>query len=108
MVPCEQKEDIEKLFSLDEKRSEKFHEIEKRQIEIHGIVIETKKKIENGITHKIEKTHDIVTRLEPVIEHHEKVINNIETMGWWISRMLLASLVGVLFWAISKGFSAKV
>jgi hypothetical protein len=108
MTPCDQKENIEKLFDLNEARAEKLHTIELRQIEIQGLVLETKKKIENGITHKIDKTHDIVIKLEPIIAHHDKVVNNIETMGWWISRILLASLIGVLFWAISKGFMPKV
>ena len=106
--PCTEKDNIAKLFDFHEVKMEKLHNMELRQISIQGDVAEIKGKINNGMTIQINKVHDIVTELAPVIKHHETVIANIENMGWWLSRIFFTALAGVLIWAISKGFMPHV
>lgn len=107
--PCTEKSNIAKLFEYHEGKVEKLHAIELRQIEIQGNVSAIKKTIENGMSTEIKKTHDVVTRIEPIIAHHAMVITNIETMGWWISRGIIAALVGsvvgLILWAASNGYT---
>ena len=88
--PCSEKETIS--------------ELKVRQAEIAGDVKAVREKIYNGMSAKIDKTHDVMTRLEPIIAHHATVVSNIENMGWWLSRITLTAVIGVIFWAVSKGF----
>jgi len=92
------------LTSLQVKQAE----IQGQVNTISGDTAYLRKRIDNGISCKIDNMHETVVKLQPVIEHHAKVINNIEMMGWWLSRGVLAAVIGVVFWAVSKGYLPKI
>lgn len=104
MNPCEQKDNIETLYRLSSANKDKLHEMEVRQMEIAGNVSHIKSRIENGMSTTIHSMDEKLTLLLPKIEHHTKVIGKIEDIGWWISKGLLISLIGVLVWAASHGW----
>ena len=99
--PCKQ-EPV--LTTLQVKQAE----IQGQVTGIVGDVSYLRKRIDNGISTKIDSMHDVVTRLQPIIDHHAKVVNNIEMMGWWLSRGVMAVVIGVVFWAVSKGYIPKI
>lgn len=120
--PCEQKDNISKLYDLQNKNAEKLHIVENRQIEIAGDVRHIKGRIDNGMSHTIARMSEILARLEPIIEkheaavasldahhvvaqseHHAKVVGKIEDIGWWVSKLVIAALLIVLVWAIANG-----
>ena len=79
-----------------------------RQAEIAGDVSHIKAKIDNGMSHTIADIHSILTDLKPRIEHHASIVKRIEDFGWlisrWVTTSLVCSLIGLIIWAISKGF----
>ena len=95
--------ETDRLTSLQVKQAE----IQGQVNAVADSVAYVRKRIDNGISTRIESTHDIVLKLEPIIAHHAKVVHNIEMMGWWLSRGVLAAVIGVVFWAVSKGYAAK-
>jgi hypothetical protein len=83
-----------------------------RQAEIAGDVQHIKQKIDNGITHSIQRIDENLINLKPIIEHHADIVKRIEDFGWLISRTvtsgILAVLAGLVIWAIGKGFMPKI
>ena len=102
--PCEQKENIEKLFTFHDDKMKQLHTMEVRQTEIQGDVRHIKTRIDNGMSHTITNLNNLLTKLEPVIAHHSKIVSKIEDVGWWISKGLIIALIGVMIWAASHGW----
>lgn len=78
--------------------------MELRQVEIQGDVSHIKSRIDNGMSHTISNLNTLLTKLEPIIAHHDKIVNKLEDIGWWISKGLIGALIGVLIWAASHGW----
>lgn len=104
MEPCSQKDNIEKLFEFHDAKMAKLQTMEVRQAEIQGDVRHIKTRIDNGMSHTIANLNTLLTKLEPIIAHHAKVVSKIEDIGWWISKGLLFGIVGVMIWAIANGW----
>jgi hypothetical protein len=83
-----------------------------RQAEIAGDVAHIKAKIDNGITHSIRRIDENLVELKPIIEHHADIVKRIEDFGWlisrWVTTAVLSVLVGLVIWAIGKGFLPKI
>jgi hypothetical protein len=71
---------------------------------LKGDVSHVKGRIDNGMSKTISEIHDMITALKPKIEHHASVIKRIEDAGWAMAYMFGALLLGVVIWAIGKGF----
>jgi len=102
--PCSQKDNIEKLFEFHDTKMKELSDIKVKQAEIHGTVNHIAGRIDNGMSHTIASLNTLLTKLEPVIAHHENIISKIEDIGWWISKGLLFGIVGVIIWAIANGW----
>jgi hypothetical protein len=102
--PCDQKDNIEKLFDFHDEKMKQLNVIEVRQAEIQGDVRHIKSRIDNGMSHTIANLNNLLIKLEPIIAHHSKIVSKIEDVGWWISKGLLMALLGVLIWAASHGW----
>jgi hypothetical protein len=78
-----------------------------KQAEIAGEVSHIKTRLDNGMSHTIQRMDQNLTKILPIIEHHASIIKRIEDVGWLISRWLGAGLVmlilAVVAWALSKG-----
>ena len=83
-----------------------------KQAEIAGDVAHIKARIDNGMSHTIQRMDGNLTKLMPIIEHHADIVRRVEDFGWLISRSLaaglLVSVLGLLVWAITKGFVPKI
>lgn len=99
--PCEQRDKIEAITG-------KMQAMEVRQVEIQGDVKHIKTRIDNGMSHTIASLNALLTKLEPIINHHARIIGKIEDIGWWISKavvtFLVAALIGLAVWAIASGW----
>ena len=111
MEPCSEKDNIAKLFNFHDEKMKKLHEMELRQVNIQGDVTHIKTRIDNGMSHTIEDIHKSLTEIAPVIQHHSNIVRRIEDFGWLISRWVVTGIVttvlGLIVWAISKGFMSK-
>lgn len=105
---CTQKDNIEKLFNFHEDKMKKLQEMEVRQVEIQGDVKHIKARLDNGMSHTIHNLDQMLTKLEPTIAHHSKIVSKIENIGWTLSTTLVISLLGLLGWAIAHGFKLKL
>ena len=110
--PCEQIEAINQSREKAELQQEKLHVMEVRQVEIQGDVKHIKGRIDNGMSNTIANLNTLLTKLEPVINHHAKIVSKIEDIGWWISKSLIVflvgALIGVLIWAVANGFKPSL
>jgi hypothetical protein len=79
-----------------------------RQAEIGGDVAHIKSRIDNGMSETISDIHDNVTHIVPIIEHHSSVIKRIEDAGWGLAYVAGGLILGVVAWAIGKGFIPKL
>ena len=101
---CNQKDNIKKLFEFHDQKMDKLQEMEVRQVEIQGDVKHIKSRLDNGMSHTIHNLDQVITKLEPVIGHHADIIKRIEGIGWTLSTALILTLVGLIGWAVTKGF----
>jgi hypothetical protein len=110
--PCEQKENIAKLFDCHTTAKEKLHDMELRQITIQGDVTHIKTRIDNGMSHTIAEMHQWLAELKPQIKHHADIVQRVEDFGWWISKsvgvVVLACVIGIAVWAIANGWTPKL
>ena len=102
--PCSEKENIKKLFEYHEEKMKQLNQIEVRQVRIAGDVEHIKGRIDNGMSHTLANMNQLLTELGPTIKHHATVISRIEGIGWTLSTALVLTLVGLIGWAITKGF----
>jgi hypothetical protein len=107
MNPCEQKENIENLYKLAAANKDRIHGMEVRQVEIQGDVKHVKTRLDNGISHTIASLNNLLTKLEPVINHHARIVAKIEDIGWWMSKILIAAVLLIIVWAASNGWKFK-
>jgi predicted nucleic acid-binding protein len=112
MEPCAKADEIHEIKLKLESRDSALTEMRVKQVEIAGDVAHVKTRIDNGMSHTIARIDANLTALKPVIEHHADIIKRIEDFGWLISRWLGTSVVlgllGVIIWAITKGFVPKL
>jgi hypothetical protein len=108
MHPCEQKEEIKAIKDKLDTRDVVLSDLKVKQAEIAGDVSHIKTRIDNGMSHTIKDIHERLVAIAPVIEHHASIVKRIEDFGWLISRWVTTGLVmillGIVVWAISKGF----
>ena len=107
-IPCDQIETIKCIREKSEAQNEKLHEMEIRQVEIQGDVKHIKGRIDNGMSHTIANLNTLLTKLEPIINHHAKIVGKIEDIGWWITKGLLVAVIGVLIWAVANGWKPSL
>ena len=107
MTPCEQKDRIDELH----KKLDTITVLQIKQAEIAAAIDHVKGRIDNGMSNKIERIDENLIALRPTIEHHADIIRRIEDIGWLWSRMsgigLLTAVIGLLVWAVGKGFILK-
>ena len=112
MQPCEQRDNIEKIWIKIESRDGVLSEMRVKQAEIAGDVSHVKTRIDNGMSHTIADIHSKLTELKPIIEHHASIVKRIEDLGWlisrWVTTGLVMTLIGLIVWAIGKGFIPKL
>ena len=108
--PCGQEDNIKKLFNFHDDKMKQLNKMEVRQAEIQGDVKHIKSRIDNGMSHTIANLNNLLTKLEPIIAHHSRIVSKVEDVGWWISKGLLLALLlalgGVFIWATSHGWKA--
>jgi len=106
--PCEQKETIDKIRDKLDSRDAVLTTLQVKQAEIAGDISHVKTRIDNGMSHTIARIDANLIELKPIIEHHADIVKRIEDVGWLISRLtigtLVASLVGIIVWAIARGW----
>jgi hypothetical protein len=102
--PCSQENTIKEIKSDALTAKDKLHEMEVRQVEIQGDVKHIKTRIDNGMSHTIHNLDQTLTKLTPIIEHHSDIVKRIEGIGWTLSTALILTVVGLIGWAITKGF----
>ena len=107
-IPCDQIETIKGIRDKADVQNTKLHEMEVRQVEIQGDVKHIKTRIDNGMSHTIANLNQLLTKLEPVINHHAKIVSKIEDIGWWITKGLLVALIGLLIWAVANGYKPSL
>ena len=105
---CTQKDNIQKIQEKLDSRDEVLAEMRVKQAEIGGDVAHIKTRIDNGMSHSIHNLNQLLTKLEPVIGHHSDIVKRIEGIGWTLSTALILTLVGLIGWAISRGFILKI
>jgi hypothetical protein len=109
--PCSEKENIKQLFEFHNEKMSKLHEMELRQVSMASDVTHVKTRIDNGMSHTIKDTNNILRRLEPIIAHHADIVKRIEDIGWlwsrWSSIGLITALLGIFVWAIAHGWVVK-
>ena len=112
MQPCEQKEEIMQIRAKLDSRDTVLATLQVKQAEIGGDVSHIKTRIDNGMSHTIADIHKQLTELAPIIQHHADIVRRIEDFGWLISRWVITGLtitvLGLIIWAISKGFVPKI
>lgn len=103
-VPCEQKQEIKES-------REALMSLQLRQASIASDVSSIKSAIDEEIKPTLAKTEETLNGLTPIIAHHANIVRRIEDIGWAISTStgvaLVVSLVGVIIWAISKGYTPR-
>jgi hypothetical protein len=106
--PCSEKHNIEKLFDFHDEKMKQLNQMEIRQVRMDGNIEHIKSRIDNGMSHTIANLNTLLTKLEPIIGHHSRIIGKIEDIGWWISRSVIFGfvlcLVGLTIWAVANGF----
>jgi hypothetical protein len=105
--PCSEKHNIEKLFDFHDMKMKELSDIKVKQAEIGGDVSHIKSRIDNGMSHTIANLDTLLTKLEPILNHHADVIRRIEGMGWTLATTLLLTLLGFLAWGIAHGFKVR-
>ena len=104
---CTQKDEIANIQKKLDSRDELLADIRVKQAEIGGDVTHIKR-LDNGMSHSIANMNTLLTKLEPVIGHHADIIKRIEGIGWTLSTALILTLVGLIGWAITKGFKLNI
>jgi hypothetical protein len=109
--PCEQKDNIAKIQAKLDARDEVLAEMRVKQVEIQGQIglvgadiAHVKGRIDNGMSHTIANLNTLLTKLEPVIDHHSSIVKRIEGIGWTLATGLILTLVAYLGWGIAHGF----
>lgn len=112
MQPCEQRDEIKRINDKLDSRDAVLTSLQVKQADIAGDVSHIKQRIDNGMSTTIARMDANLTSLKPVLDHHADIVKRIEDMGWLVSRITLSfiicSLIGVIIWAISKGFTPKI
>jgi hypothetical protein len=108
MIPCEQVKEISDIKDRLKVGDCDIVTLRIKQAEIAGDVTHIKQKLDNGMSSSIARIDENLVALKPVIEHHATIVKRIEDIGWAISTsvtvMLVLGLLGVIVWAITKGF----
>ena len=110
--PCSEKENIDKIWDKLESRDEILRTMQIKQAEIAGDISHVKTRIDNGMSHTIARIDANLIEIKPVIAHHANIVKRIEDFGWLISRWLgtglIVCLLGLIVWAIGKGFMPRI
>lgn len=98
------REEIDGLQLKAASNADRLVEIEKRQVVI-GLSIENLvRKVENGLSSTVSDIHSILLKLIPVIDRHTSLEKRIEDIFWWLVKILIAALLGVMVWAVANGW----
>ncbi len=122
MEPCEQKQNIEKLFELSSSNKDVIHDIRVVQVKIEADVAATKKTVENGLKSSVLNVELMLTGLKPLIDSHaeyikelrdNKVLTKVEHAHTWAKRIEVTCVGAawgiciagtmVIVWAIANG-----
>lgn len=109
MQPCEQRDEIAAIKKKLDDRDSMLMELRVKQAEIGGDVAHIKTRIDNGMSHTLQRIDMNLMEIKPVIAHHSDIVKRIEDIGWLWSRYsgigLIALLLGLIVWAITNGFN---
>jgi len=108
--PCDKAKEIECLQSHAYQVNGNLVEMEKRQIVIADKVNNIKDNLDLIISVKIieisqtlKNVELTVTKYVSIIEHTKRFTDRIEDVSWWMIKILIIVIVGIIIWAISHG-----
>ena len=100
--PCTEKENINKLFELHAETKDIVQEMRVVQAKIEGDVSHTRARIENGMSTTISKINENLNKVIPLIESHEKFIDKLREIGWFIFKAgIVGAFFGGIYWAVA-------
>ena len=83
-------------------------DIEKNIIVVAADVVHIKDKLENGIFTTVNDIHLNLTKLIPVIDRHTALEKRVEDVFWWLIKIMITFIIGVIIWAVANGWKPAI